>query len=229
MPFDLGPLFQALLALWTVFFQLRNLDTNILAVVHGFIGVRLAFGVFFLAGLSEAYGTRAVTLFLNRVGRRPFFISLVITSSVFVLGAAIWAFTIRELLVILYAVPYPLGVAMQAVAIGYVPLLFAFLAFVPYIGPALLVILQGLSLLLATLSIHVAFNIGLWEATVVTLGGWLALQLLRLLTAGPTTALSRWILRVISGRKVHYRLRDIVPDVPLGLSDQSRSGPEGGS
>jgi hypothetical protein len=229
MPFDLRPLFQALLALWTLLFQMENIDGNILLIIDGYVDLRVAFGIFFLAGLSEAYGTRAVTLFLNRLGRRPFFLSLVITSSLFVLGAVIWAFSIREIGALFFNTEQGLGAALQAVGIAYMPLLFAFLAFVPYLGPAILVVLQGLSLILATMSISHGFAVPIWEAAVITLSGWLILQGLRLLTAAPTTWLSRRMLQLISGRTVHYRLREIVPAVPMSLSDQGRQATEGES
>ncbi len=223
MPFDLRPLFQALLALWTLLFQMENIDGNLLVIIDGFVGLRVAFGIFFLAGLSEAYGTRAVTLFLNRVGRRPFFLSLVITSTLFVVGAILWAFSIREIGALFFDTQQGLGVALQAVGIAYIPLLLAFLAFVPYLGPALLVVLQALSLVLATMSVSHGFAVPVWEAAIIAVSGWLFLQFLRLLTAAPTTWLSRKLLQLVSGREVHYRLREIVPAVPMSLSDQSRT------
>lgn len=223
MPFDLRPLFQALLALWTLLFQMESANGNLLAIIDGYVGLRVAFGIFFLAGLSEAYGTRAVTLFLNRLGRRPFFLSLVITSALFVLGAVLWAFSIREIGAFFFNTKQGLSVALQAVGIAYIPLLFAFLAFVPYVGPAILVVLQGMSLVLATMSISHGFAVAVWEAAIIAVGGWLFLQGLRLLTAGPTTWISRKLLQLVSGREVHYRLREIVPTVPLSLSDQSRA------
>jgi hypothetical protein len=223
MPFDLRPLFQALLALWTLLFQIEHIDGNILVIIDGYVGLRVAFGIFFLAGLSEAYGTRAVTLFLNRLGRRPFFLSLVITSSLFVIGAVLWAFSMREIGAFFFKTEPGLNVALQAVGIAYLPLLLAFLAFVPYIGPALLALLQGLSLVLATMSVSHGFAVPIWEAAIIAVGGWLCLQVLRLLTAAPTTWFSRKLLQLVSGREVHYRLREIVPTVPMSLSDRSRA------
>lgn len=226
MPFDLRPLFQAFLSLWTLLFQLEHLNGSLLELIHSYVGLHVAFGIFFLAGLSEAYGTRAVMLFLNRVGRRPFFLNLLITSILFVFGAVIWAFSIREMSALFFGNPQPLSHAIQAVGLAYLPLLFAFLAFVPYLGPGLLILLQVVSLILAIFSISIGLDVTLGEAAVMTIGGWIILQLVRWLTTRPTTALSRWLLRVISGRDVHYQLRDIVPPMPLGLSDQTSTSPE---
>jgi hypothetical protein len=108
------------------------------------------------------------------------------------------------------------------VALGYIPLLFAFLAFIPYLGPAILLLLQGLSLLTTTVAISVGYGLPFTQAALATVGGWLVFQLLRWFTAGPATLISRWVLRLVTGREVNYQLRDVVPTVPLGLQSHRR-------
>lgn len=89
--------------------------------------------------------------------------------------------------------------------------------------------LQGLSLIFTTLAIAFGFGIPVWEASACTIGGWLILQGLRWFTTGPTTALSRWVLRLISGREVSYDLHDVVPTMPLGLREHSSTLGDGES
>lgn len=227
MPFDLRPLFQALYTLWISVQVVTEYRGNVLVAVNHYVGPQIALGVFFLAGLSEGYGTRAVTLFLNRLGRRPFFISLVLTGLTYVAGAVIWAVTINVVGALFFTERGSLAVVLQAVGVGYLPLLFAFMAFAPYVGPALLVLLQALSLLFTTLAVSLGFQIPLWEGAACTIGGWLILQGLRWFTAGPTTAISRRLLRLISGHEVSYNLRDVVPALPLGLRAHSAALGEG--
>ncbi|NTU85631.1 MAG: hypothetical protein HGA45_40900 [Chloroflexales bacterium] len=229
MPFDLRPLFQAFLALWSITQSITGFQGNILEVADTYLSLPVVYAIFFLAGFSETYGTRAVSLFLNKVGRRPFFIVLLLTALTYVTGGIVWTLSIAAVLGEIFpeAAAEP-RVVVVAVALGYIPLLFAFLAFIPYLGQAILVLLQGLSLLTTTVAISVGYGLPFAQAALSTVGGWLIFQLLRWFTAGPATLISRGILRLITGREVNYQLRDVVPTMPLGLQRHRRSpGDEG--
>ncbi|NTU78913.1 MAG: hypothetical protein HGA45_05835 [Chloroflexales bacterium] len=229
MPFDMRPLFQALLALWAITQSVTGFEGNVLELVLNSVSLWMVFAIFFLAGLSETYGTRAVILFLNKVGRRPFFITLLLTAIAYVFGGLIWAITIDGVLELFYdGGALLLAVVLVAVALGYIPLLFAFLAFIPYLGPAILLLLQGLSLLVTTAAISIGYGLPFTQAALSTIGGWLVFQLLRWFTAGPATLVSRGILRLVTGREVNYQLRDVVPTMPLGLQSHRRSPDDGG-
>lgn len=223
MPFDMRPLFQALLALWSITQSITGFQGNVLEVVDSYLSLPVIYAIFFLAGLSETYGTRAVSLFLNKIGRRPFFVVLLLTALTYVAGGIVWTLSIAAVLGEIFpeAAAEP-RVIVVAVALGYIPLLFAFLAFIPYLGPAILVLLQGLSLLTTTVAISVGYGLPFTQAALATTGGWLVFQLLRWFTAGPATLISRWVLRLVTGREVNYQLRDVVPTVPLGLQPHRR-------
>jgi hypothetical protein len=224
MPFDMRPLFQALLALWAITQSVTGFRGNVLDVADAYLSLPVVYAIFFLAGLAETYGTRAVTLFLNKVGRRPFVIVLLLTALTYVLGGIVWTLSIGAVLGNSFpevgAAP---RVIIVAVALGYIPLLFAFLAFIPYLGPAILLLLQGLSLLTTTVAISVGYGLPFTQAALSTIGGWLVFQLLRWFTAGPATLISRWILRLVTGGEVNYQLRDVIPTLPLGLRGHRRS------
>ncbi|NTU84487.1 MAG: hypothetical protein HGA45_34855 [Chloroflexales bacterium] len=229
MPFDMRPLFQALLALWSITQRVTGFQGNVLEVADAYLSVPIIYAIFFLAGLSETYGTRAVTLFLNKVGRRPFFIVLLLTALTYVIGGVVWTVTIGVVLGASFPEQTEVPrVVIVAVALGYIPLLFAFLAFIPYLGPAILVLLQGLSLLTTTVAISVGYGLPFSQAALSTIGGWLVFQLLRWFTAGPATWISRWLLRLVTGREVNYQLRDVAPPVPLGLQRHRRRLEDGG-
>ncbi|WP_129670502.1 hypothetical protein [Candidatus Chloroploca sp. Khr17] len=229
MPFDLRPLFQALLALWSITTSVTSYQGNVLEVADAYLILPVIYGIFFLAGLSETYGTRAVTLFLNKVGRRPFFIVLLLTALTYVAGGIVWTLSIAVVLGQIFpeAAAEP-RVVVVAVALGYIPLLFAFLGFIPYLGPAILALLQGLSLLTTTVAMSVGYGLSFTQAAISTVGGWLIFQVLRWFAAGPTTAISRWVLRVVTGREVNYQLRDVAPTVPLGLQRHRHTLEDGG-
>jgi hypothetical protein len=229
MPFDLRPLFQALLALWTITQSITSFQGNVLDVADAYLSLPVIYAIFFLAGLSETFGTRAVTLFLNKVGRRPFLIVLLLTALTYVVGGIVWTLSVAAVLeVIAPGISAAPRVIIVAVALGYIPLLFAFLAFIPYLGPALLLLLQGLSLLVTTVAISFGYGVPFTQAALATIGGWVVFQLLRWFTAGPLTLISRRVLRLITGREVNYQLRDVVPTVPLGLQQHRRQLEERG-
>lgn len=223
MPFDMRPLFQALLALWSFTHTVTGYQGNVLDAAFSSFGLKTVIGIFFLAGLSETYGARAVTLFLNKVGRRPFFITLLLTAVTYIFGGFVWALTIDLTGAGILDVTGRFAAILQAVAIGYIPLLLAFLAVIPYLGQAILYLLQGASFIVTTIAVSVGFRVTLWEAALCTIAGWLVFQLLRWFTAGPTTLISRWVLRMITGREVNYGLRDVVPTVPLDLHRHRRA------
>ncbi|NCC32662.1 MAG: hypothetical protein EOM24_11680 [Chloroflexia bacterium] len=228
MPFDLRPLFQALLALWSITTSVTSYQGNLLEATLTALGLWPAVSIFFLAGLSETYGTRAVVLFLNRLGRRPFFLTLLLTAITYVIGGFVWALTIDLVGAGLLGITGKFPVMLQAVAIGYIPLLFAFLAVIPYLGPAILHLIQGLSFIFTASAVSIGFGVRFREAVLCTIIGWLVFQLLRWFAAGPTTAISRWVLRVVTGREVNYQLRDVVPTVPLGLQRHRHTLEDGG-
>lgn len=225
MLFDTRPLIQSLIALWTIIQSLGNVEAGLIAAVNappmaGLLWLPSVVLLFFLAGLSESFGTRAVVLLLNRVGRRPFWIALLLTALVYVVGGFVWALTTTAVVDLFYDFDNLLLVTLRAVAVGFIPLLFAFLAFTPYFGQALLIIFQGLSLFLVAWTLSLAYALPFGSAALCVTGGWLIFQLIRWFSAGPVTLLSRRLLRRFTGQDVDYGLRDVVPSVPLGLHGQ---------
>jgi hypothetical protein len=226
MLFDVRPLTQSLIALWTVIQSLGEAQGGLVAAVNaelmaGPLWMPSIVLIFFVAGLSESFGTRAVVLFLNRVGRRPFWIALLLTALTYVAGGFVWGATTALVVDLFYDLDRVFLVSLRAIAVGFLPLLFAFLGFTPYLGQGLLIFLQGLSLFLAALTLSLAYGLPFANAALCATGGWVLFQIIRWFTAGPVTLISRWLLRQITGQDVDYGLRDVVPSVPLGLRRQN--------
>lgn len=225
MLFDTRPLIQSLIALWTVVQSLGDLQAGLTdaaraPLLAGPLWLPTIVLIFFLAGLAESFGTRAVVLLLNQVGRRPFAIALALTALTYIVGGFVWAYTTAFVISALYGFDEVFRVSLRAVAVGFLPLLFAFLGFTPYLGQGLLMLLQGLSLFLVMLTLTIVYPLTFGGAALCAIGGWLLFQLFRWFTAGPVTLISRRMLRALTGQEVDYQLRDIVPSVPLGLQRQ---------
>jgi hypothetical protein len=109
------------------------------------LSLALTVGLIFLAGLSEGLGTQSVVLFLNQVSRRSFALSLLASGALFVISALCWAASIGLVARLAFGLPIsPLALA-ALIRPGYLPLLFAFLAFTPYVGPAIAHLLHASS------------------------------------------------------------------------------------
>ena len=105
-----------------------------------------ALAIVLLAGLAEAAG-ESVVLFVNRVRPRRFVLSLLVS-------ALIFAFTYLFLAGSVYAVAHlvigphvPLLTVTVMVGVAYAPRMLGFLAFLPYFGQPLALVLHGWSVL----------------------------------------------------------------------------------
>lgn len=186
------------------------------AVVGSVAAVRFAFLVLVLAGLSEAAG-ESVVLFLNRVRPRYFARSLVINALIFAftflfLAASIW-------LVARFAFRAEGGLTPIAavVAVAQAPRLLGFLAFLPYFGLPVSVLLWTWSLLATARGVAALLDLAPWQAAAtIALGGLLLLTMQR--TVGrPLLALARLARRRAAGVELvtdRARLRELVDTAP---------------
>jgi hypothetical protein len=158
----------------------------------------VALAVVLVAGLSQAIG-QSIVLFVNRVAPVRFAFSLLVGAALFVVGY-VFLVLATWLTTLLPGAPHVAPVALAiAMAYAYVPLLFAFLAAMPYLGsPALAALriwhLAALALAFASLA-HVPVTDGLWHVGL----GWLVLQVLERTVGQPVADLGRRIADAVAG------------------------------
>jgi hypothetical protein len=146
-----------------------------------------------LAGLSDGLGTQSVALFANQVDRRSFALNLLASGLFALLGALGWSLSIG------LVARTTLGLAISPsrlfvlVSLGYVPLLFSFLALIPYSGPAIAALLHGVSFAIVTGQLAGALAIAPWQALACATAGWLLLQAARRLFSRPLARADRRI------------------------------------
>ncbi len=190
---------------------------------------RIAVLVLVLAGLAEAVG-ESVVLFLNRVkashfGRSLIISALIFTFTYFFLAASIWAvahlgFRLHVSFMLIAAV----------VALAQAPRLLGFLAFLPYFGLPISILLWIWALLATTFGIAELLELKAWQAAVVVgLGGLLLISMQR--TVGrPLLALARIMRRraagvdVVTNWKQLSQLVDSGPDHGLKPSASTGDG-----
>lgn len=173
-----------------------------------------AIAVIFLAGLADSLGTQSVGLFVNKVSRRGFALNLLGATMVALIGALGWIGSIW------LVAHYLLGVAIAPqelvplVSRGYVPLLFAFLALVPYYGPGIAALLHGASFAIVAAQLGGALAISSWEALACATGGWLLLQAARRLLSRPLAFVDGQLWVVTTRRAERLSLEEILDQMP---------------
>lgn len=181
---------------------------------------RMALTVAALAGLSEAVGESAV-LFINRVRARRFILSLVISAVIFVFTYLFLAVSINTVARFAFGSDASLRSIATVVGLAYAPRLFGFLAFVPYFGVPLSVLLNLWTVLVMMESVAWALLLTPAQALLSILAGGLLLFTLQRSIGRPVTAMARWAMRraagvpLVTDRKGLYALLDGSPDTGL--------------
>lgn len=181
---------------------------------------RIAVAVAILAGLSEAVG-ESVVLFVNRVKPAHFVRSLLISALIFAITYLFLAASIWAVATFVLGADGSFGSIAAVVALAQAPRLFGFLAFLPYFGLPISVLLWIWSLLATTSGVAALLQLAPWEAAVaVMLGGLLLLTLQR--TVGrPLLALARLVraraagVQLVTDRRKLSALIDGAPDPGL--------------
>ena len=165
------------------------------------LGSSTALVVVLGAGLATALG-QSVVLFVNRIKPGRFagslFVSLIIYSCTYLF----WTTSIFLLARYVFGSPTAWGTVARAVGLGYAPQLFNFLAFMPFFGVPVLVLLSLWSLLAILIGIGAALGFSLWQALVCSVLGWLVLQLLERTVGRPVVAARNWLRRSAAGAEV---------------------------
>lgn len=219
-----------LLALYTLFslvFKLFGLvqdvlsfDTHTLTIAAEVIGLPVAYVVIVLAGLSEGLGRTSVVLLVNQPGRRASALHVVLSSTVFVLGAIILLGVVWLLAGLLFDARRPFLVAVRFLGLGYLPIVWSFFVLVPCLGPVIRLVLWVWSFSIMVVIAGWVFDLALWQAMTCTAGGWLFVHALQHLVKRPGVMVERWMWSLITGSRTRYaphELPSVLPVRSLGI------------
>lgn len=168
---------------------------------HGSGGLRLALTVVFVAGVSSAVG-QSLVLFANRVARRRFAASLLLSGAVFTIVYLFWSTSIWLIAGYGFGHPRPYVNALRTVGLAYSPQLFGFLVLTPYFGTAVAALLSVWNLLAIVVATSTVFHISTLQAVASAALGWLLLQLLQRTIGRPVLALGRRLRIAVAGRRL---------------------------
>lgn len=181
-------------------------------VQSGEEGLRLALGVVFVAGLSQAL-SQSVVLFAYRVRPRRFVLSLVVGAGVYLFGFLFLVSSIWFVARYAFGEARPLLVVVRTVGLAYAPYLFSFVVLTPYFGSFFSVALSLWSLSAIMLALSVIFGLTLFQALLCSALGWLLLQVVQRTVGRPVQALARAARRLAAGQRLEFTsasLRDLI-------------------
>lgn len=190
-------------ALWL---NVNSADTVEVLVDASYLGLVLPF----LAGVSLTFG-RGIDLFVNRVSRLRFFLILLVGGLLAVAGAIIWVFSILFFADFVYHDPANLDYVTWAVCMGYAPLLFAYIAVMPYLGSIIERVLEVWHLVAIVGAITIVPQIDVWEALGCVLPGWLIAQVLQHNILSPVVRVRSLFWRVTTGKAQRVDVHQLVP------------------
>jgi len=171
--------------------------------------IEVAMAVAALAGISTLLGD-SVVLFLNRVRGWRFVVTLLLN------GVAMIGLYAVQAVVIAIIAPLVVGhspgpsVILRGVMIAAAPMVFGFLALVPYAGPGITRLLQAWGVLTLWLVVDAMFQVGLFTGLLVTLIGWGVMQLLSWGLSRPVSWVGDWIWRVVTGKPAMMTGQDLL-------------------
>ena len=199
-----------LVYLWGALTHALALDPGVFEFVEAYPQSGwVVMGIAFLAGVSTLLGHSAV-LFINRVRKSRFIISLIVNGVVYIISYAVWGFVVWLAGYLLFAVNPPPGQFIRIMGLSTAPLVFGFFILIPWMGPFIGKLLNVWSFLILLAIVEFQFQIGFWGALLVVGLGWLASLALNNTIGRPVVALRNRLSQMITGSSLDASAEDIL-------------------
>jgi hypothetical protein len=196
--------------LWGGITHALRLDPGVFEFVEQFPqSAWVVAGIVFLAGASTLLGQSAV-LFINRVRKSRFVISLITNGLIFIISYIVWGLTVWIVGRILFQTDPPWGQFVRVVGLSTAPLVFGFLVLIPWMGPFVGKVLNVWSMLILIVIVEQQFKIGFWGAVTCVVLGWLASLAFTNTIGRPIVALRNKVFQRVSGSKLDSTADDLL-------------------
>jgi len=169
----------------------------------------LVFGVVFLAGASTLLG-QSVVLFVNRVRRGRFVVSLLFNGMVYVVSYFACGITIALVGRLILPVEPDLGAVVRMIGLSTAPLIFGFFVLIPWMGPFIGKILNIWGVLILISVVEFGFQADLLRALIVVGSGWLIMMLLNNVIGRPIVALRNKLWHMVAGTSLDADTKDLL-------------------
>jgi hypothetical protein len=171
-------------------------------------GERLAFLIVLLAGLSQSIG-QGIVLFVNRVSRIRFILSLAIAAILFAFSYVFWAASTWLAAVLILPQNPSFWALTRTLGLSYAPQILSFFIALPYLGVPISIVLSIWSFLAFLTGLQVALGVDTWQAFLCGVLGWVVFQILQRTIGRPFRAIGRWLKNSVAGVKLVTDLKDI--------------------
>lgn len=165
--------------------------------------------ILFLSILSLLIGN-SVVLFANRVSRSQFIRSLLAFAFLFLLSILFWTFSVQVLSALLFDVHKPFVDVFIIVSQSFTPFILGFLILLPHFGHYIFALLRVWVVVNLIINVSHAYEFGLFQALLVSLLGWMLLELITSLSFLRLDAVKRWFLKVTTGKAEYRDPNDLV-------------------
>lgn len=206
----LNNIFQYLSWVWTGIVETLKFNPKVFDSIEAHPqSAWVILGIVFLAGASTLLGQSAV-LFINRVRKSRFVISLITNGLVFIISYFVWGLVIYIVGRILFEINPPWGPFVRMVGISTAPLVFSFLVLIPWMGPFIGKLLSVWSLLILIVIVEHQFKIGFWGAVTCVTLGWLASLAFSNTIGKPVVALRNKVFQLVTGSNLETSADDLL-------------------
>jgi hypothetical protein len=216
--------------LWGALTHALTLDPGVFEFVESYPQSSwLVVGIVFLAGVSTLLGHSAV-LFINRVRKSRFVISLIVNGVVYIISYAVWGFVVYVAARILFEANPPLSQFLRIMGLSTAPLVFGFFVLIPWMGPFVGKVLNIWSFLILIAVVQFQFQIGFWGSVLVVGLGWLASLGINNTIGKPVVAVRNRLSRMITGSSLDASAEDILLHFSgLDHAQKQQTSVEGGA
>jgi len=206
--FDLASIWGWITAVYQIIAGVLRLDPAVYEAVFAHPDAsQLALAVLLVVGLSISIGHSAV-LFVNRVERRRFILSFVVTAVTFVFGVLMLTFAIWLTVVILFEANTPFSEVLTIISLSFAPFIFGLFIIIPYLGHILEYALRVWALLAALIGVFTIFDISIFAALVSGVIGWILFEIVSNIAVLQT--LEQWLWRKGTGQAVYVESQEAV-------------------
>ena len=164
-------------------------------------GIQVALTIVLIAGLSQAIG-QCVVLFINKVQKLRFFLSLGISAIIFLFSFWFWAISLWLVSQFIFNINLELLTIIRTLWLSYTPQMLDFLIGLPYLGIPISVLLTLWSLLAEITGIHEITQLNIWGAFACNILGWIVYQVSQRTIGRPITAFGQWLLNLAAGTEL---------------------------
>jgi predicted Abi (CAAX) family protease len=187
-------------------------------------GQKTAFLIVLATGLSLAVG-QSIILFINRVQPLRFIFSLLLNAILFTCGFLFLVFSTWLIGWLPGFVQMPWSDLVAVLGLSYAPLLFSFLAALPYAGVPILNVLSVWRLLAMVTGFSAIAEVSTVRAFAHVAFGWFALQLLERTIGQPIAKLGRQLAQRVAGVDLVNNRSELANIVRSGLETRILENP----